>query len=90
YEWVKLAEKHPEEFAQAVAYERDHKDGRTYTWTQGETLLELIARKDQVIADHEKAIAREKKTSPKLSLAEVLESVLDDEDDEMPCLACHL
>ncbi|NMF61164.1 phosphoadenosine phosphosulfate reductase family protein [Pseudanabaena yagii] len=90
YEWVKLAEKHPEEFAQAVAYERDHKDGRTYTWTQGETLLELIARKDQVIADHEKAIAKEKKTSPKLSLAEVLESVLDDEDDEMPCLACHL
>jgi hypothetical protein len=90
YEWVKLAEKHPEEFAQAIAYERDHKDGRTYTWTQGETLLELIARKDQVIADHEKAIAREKKTSPKLSLAEVLESVLDDEDDEMPCLACHL
>ena len=90
YEWVKLAEKHPEEFAQAIAYERDHKDGRTYTWTQGETLLELIARKDQVIADHEKAINREKKTSPKLSLAEVLESVLDDEDDEMPCLACHL
>lgn len=90
YEWVKLAEKHPEEFAQAIAYERDHKDGRTYTWTQGETLLELIARKDQVIADHEKAIAREKKTSPKLSLSEVLESVLDDEDDEMPCLACHL
>ena len=90
YEWVKLAEKHPEEFAQAIAYERDHKDGRTYTWTQGETLLELIARKDQIIADHEKAIAREKKTSPKLSLAEVLESVLDDEDDEMPCLACHL
>ena len=90
YEWVKLAEKHPEEFAQAIAYERDHKDGRTYTWTQGETLLELIARKDQIIADHEKAIAREKKTSPKFSLAEVLESVLDDEDDEMPCLACHL
>jgi len=90
YEWLKLAEKHPEEFAQAVAYERDHKDGRTYTWTQGETLLELIARKEQIIADHEKAIAREKKTSPKLSLAEVLESVLDDEDDEMPCLACHL
>lgn len=90
YEWVKLAEKHPEEFAQAIAHERDHKDGRTYTWTQGETLIELIARKDQIIADHEKAIAREKKTSPKLSLAEVLESVLDDEDDEMPCLACHL
>ena len=90
YEWVKLAEKHPKEFAEAISYEQDHKDGRTYTWTQGETLLELIARKDEIIAEHEKSMAREKKTSPKHSLAEVLESVLDDEDDEMPCLACHL
>jgi hypothetical protein len=90
YEWVKLAEKHPKEFAEAIYYEQDNKDGRTYTWTQGETLLELIARKDEIIAEHEKSMASEKKTSPKLSLAEVLESVLDDEDDEMPCLACHL
>ncbi len=92
YEWVMLSEEHPDLFAQALEYELI--EGKTkavgYTWTQGETLLELIARKDQIIADHEKAIAREKKTSPKLSLAEVLESVLDDEDDEMPCLACHL
>ena len=90
YEWVKLAEKHPKEFAEAISYEQNHSDGRIYTWTQGETLLELIARKDEIIADHEKALAREKKISPKLSLAEVLESVLDDKDDEMPCLACHL
>ncbi len=90
YEWVRLSEEHPEEFARAVDYEQNHKDGRTYTWTQGETLLELISRKDEIIAEHEKALAREKKVSPRLSLAEVLESVLDDEDDEMPCLACHL
>jgi len=82
----------PDLFAQAVEYENSEakSKGTSYTWTQGETLLEIIARKEQIIADHEKAIAREKKTSPKLSLAEVLESVLDDEDDEMPCLACHL
>lgn len=90
YEWVRLSEEHPEEFARAVDYEQNHKDGRTYTWTQGETLLELISRKDEIIAEHEKALAKEKKASPRLSLAEVLESVLDDEDDEMPCLACHL
>lgn len=90
YEWVRLSEEHPEEFAQAVAYEQDHKDGRTYTWMQGETLLELIARKDQIIAEHEQTLRREKKISPQRSLAEVQESVLDDEDDEMPCLACHL
>jgi len=92
YEWVMLSEEHPDLFAQAVEYEMSEAKtkGIGYTWTQGETLLEIIARKEQIIADHEKAITREKKTSPKLSLAEVLESVLDDEDDEMPCLACHL
>ncbi|MDB9314131.1 phosphoadenosine phosphosulfate reductase family protein [Spirulina sp. CS-785/01] len=37
YEWVKLAEEHPDLFAKAVAYEQEHADGRTYTWTQGET-----------------------------------------------------
>jgi 3'-phosphoadenosine 5'-phosphosulfate sulfotransferase (PAPS reductase)/FAD synthetase len=90
YEWVRLSEEHPDLFEQAVKYEDQSRINRGYTWTQGETLLEIIARKDQIIADHDKAIAKEKKTSPKLSLAEVLESVLDDEDDEMPCLACHL
>jgi hypothetical protein len=90
YEWVKLSEEHPDLFEQAVKYENQSKENRGYTWTQGETLLELISRKDEIIAEHEKALAREKKASPRLSLAEVLESVLDDEDDEMPCLACHL
>ena len=33
YEWVKLAEEHPDLFAEAVRYEQEHADGRTYTWT---------------------------------------------------------
>ena len=37
-----------------LKYEQDHADGRTYTWTEGETLLELLERKDQIIADHER------------------------------------
>jgi PP-loop superfamily ATP-utilizing enzyme len=90
YEWVRLSEEHPDLFAQALEYEQNHIDGRTYTWTQGETLLELISRKDQIIAEHEKAALREQKLQPHQTLAEVLESVLDDEDDQMPCLACHL
>ncbi len=90
HEWVRLSEEHPDLFAQALEYEQNHIDGRTYTWTQGETLLELISRKDEIIAEHEKAALREKKLQPHQTLAEVLESVLDDEDDQMPCLACHL
>lgn len=97
YEWVRLAEEHPDLFAQAVRYEQEHKDGRQYTWTQGETLTELLERKDEIIAEHERAMvkheqmmAEKKKSAPNRPLAEVLADVLDSEDDELPCLACHL
>lgn len=90
YEWVMLAEEHPDLFQQAIAYEENHSDGRTYTWTQGETLRELLARKDEIIAKHEKAILRETRTSPNRPLSEALESVLEEEDMGLPCLACHL
>lgn len=66
------------------------KTARTYTWTQGETLLELIARKDGIIADHHKAMNRQQQTQLNRPLAESLADVLDEEDDTMPCLACHL
>lgn len=90
YEWVMLHETHPDLFDRAVQYEQNHQDGRTYTWTQGETLLELIARKDGIIADHHKAMNRQQQTQPNRPLAESLADVLDEEDDTMPCLACHL
>jgi hypothetical protein len=59
-----LAEEHPDLFGEAVKYEQEHKDGRKYTWTQGETLLELLERKDEIIAAHEKVMDTEKKTAP--------------------------
>jgi len=90
YEWVMLAQEHPDLFAKAVEYEQNHKDGRTYTWTQGETLLELLERKDEIIAKHEKSMVREKKSAANKSLVEVLDTVLDDLDFDLPCLACHL
>lgn len=90
YEWVMLAQEHPDLFAEAVKYEQEHSDGRHYTWTQGETLLELLARKDEIIDQHEKAINREKKVASNQPLSEVLASVLDEEDDNLPCLSCHL
>jgi len=90
YEWVMLAQEHPDLFQKAVEYEQNHRDGRTYTWTQGETLLELLERKEQIIADHERAVARQANEQSNQSLADVLEAVLDEEDDTLPCLACHL
>jgi hypothetical protein len=90
YEWVMLAQEHPDLFQKAIDYEQNHQDGRTYTWTQGETLLELLERKDQIIADHEKTMAKQAREKPNQSLSDVLATVLDDQDDALPCLACHL
>lgn len=90
YEWVMLHERHPDLFQKAVEYEQEHRDGRKYTWAQGETLLELLERKEQIIAEHERAVVKEMKSTPEKPLAEALASILDEEDDELPCLACHL
>ena len=90
YEWVMLAEEHPDLFQEAVKYESNHRDGRTYTWTEGETLLELLGRKDEIIANHKKLMAKDKKAAPNRPLAESLEAVLDEEDNDLPCLTCNL
>jgi len=90
YEWVMLHENHPNLFDEAVRYEQEHKDGRTYTWTDGETLLELLERKDEIIADHQLSMERERAKTPNRPLSEALSAVLDEEDDVTPCLMCHL
>ena len=90
YEWVMLAREHPDLFSEAVKYEQEHRDGRSYTWTQGETLLELLERSDEIISLHQKNVEREASVSPKKSLAETIESVLDEEEGGLPCLTCSL
>jgi hypothetical protein len=35
-------------------------------------------------------MANQKSIKSDRTLAEILEGVLDDEDDRLPCLACHL
>ncbi|MES0491241.1 MAG: phosphoadenosine phosphosulfate reductase family protein [Leptospirales bacterium] len=88
YEWVMLAKNHPDLFEKAKAYEQKHSDGRTYNWVEGETLDELLLRKDRIISDNQKRVARESKNKPNKPLHEVLADVLDEEDDEVPCLMC--
>lgn len=95
-EWVGLAERHPELFEKAVAYEE--KEGyeatamqdRQYTWSQGETLRELNERRDEIMAKHAVAMARAAARRTNLPLVDVLGGVLDDEDDSTPCLPCHI
>lgn len=89
-EWIRLSEVHPDLFQKAVQYETQHSDGRKYYWNEDESLIELLARKDEIIAEHEKAMEREKKNKPNRPLSEVLESVLEGEDDFIPCSVCHV
>jgi 3'-phosphoadenosine 5'-phosphosulfate sulfotransferase (PAPS reductase)/FAD synthetase len=95
-EWVGLAERHPDLFAKAVAYEnkqgKNHADHgmkeRTFTWSQGESLLELIERKDEIMAKHEVAMSRAKSKRKNIPLIEVLADALDDDDDSSACQIC--
>lgn len=95
-EWIGLAERHPDLFEEAIAYEEKQgyestaMQGRGYTWAQGETLRELLARKDEIKEKHAAAMARAAKSRKNLPLIQALEDVLDDEDDTLPCMACHL
>jgi broad specificity phosphatase PhoE len=84
-----LAERHPDKFQEAIEYEKELEDGRRYTWSQGETLLELIARREQIIAEHQKNMEQQKKAATNRALVNVLSDVLDSEDDTAPCVACH-
>jgi 3'-phosphoadenosine 5'-phosphosulfate sulfotransferase (PAPS reductase)/FAD synthetase len=88
-EWVRLSEIHTDLFEKAVRYELEHADGRKYYWNEDESLLDLIARKEQIIADHIKAMMNKNKDVPNKPLFEVLESVLDDENEDL-CFVCNL
>jgi len=89
-EWIGLEKEHPDLFEKAKKYEKiDQQSGRSFTWQQGESLEEMAARKDEILEHHKKTMAAQKRKSNQ-TLFQVLEEVLDMEDDEEPCLICHL
>lgn len=105
-EWVGLADNHPDLFKRAIAIEQkilkdagvagdaDFKShgmqGGQYTWSQGETLTQLISRRDEIMAKHQENLKRSKSKRKNLTLVDVFADALDEEDDTAPCTACHL
>ena len=92
-EWIGLKKNHPDLFELAKDYEKIDKDtGDRYTWSQSESLEELSdpERVRQIEENYAKAMAREKEAQPNRPLLEIFGDVLDDEDDEEPCLICDL
>ena len=103
-EWIGLAERHPELFDRAVAIERKvlrdaGVDGdadfgrramrrRQYTWSAGETLPALLARREEILQRHATAMSRAGKTRSNVPLMEVLAEALDEDDDTSPCTVC--
>jgi hypothetical protein len=78
-------------FEKAIEYEKNHKDGRDYTWTQGETLEELLARKDEIIEKHRvqtKTMQHKQMADKDLSTA--LEPIFDETEDSLPCILCQI
>ena len=64
--------------------------GRQYTWSGGETLLELVARQDEIMARHEETLLREKKRAINKPLWEIFSEALDDEDGAEQCAVCSI
>jgi len=84
-EWIGLYEHHPELYEDAKKYEKyDEKTGKRYTWSEGESLDELLARKDEIKAKFEKDNQKNKKAKG------LIDVVLDSDDDDDGCLICML
>lgn len=85
-EWVSLAERHPDLFEKAKIFEKDDTgSGKGYTWSQGETLEELVARASDIRL-HAESQARA--TTKRNGWQDILSLAEADEDES--CLVCSL
>jgi 3'-phosphoadenosine 5'-phosphosulfate sulfotransferase (PAPS reductase)/FAD synthetase len=90
-EWVGLLERHPELYAEAMAYEQE-RGGEHFTWRQRESLAELALpeRVAQIKAEHARRLADEQRRRPDQAVIELIGAAFDAEDDELGCDICHL
>lgn len=93
-EWVRLHEHHPDRFQEAVAYEKTAlAEGSPFTWSDGESLLELLARSDQIRRDHEQRLQRLRARRPQNPLSGTSPGTIDDlygiDEATGSCVVCH-
>lgn len=81
-----MYENHPDLFEDAKRYEKyDEKTGKRYTWSQGESLDELLARKDEI----KSRFALDNKNSKQNNLMDAILKDSEDDDNDS-CLICML
>ena len=89
-----MKKNHPDLFELAKDYEKfnDKTQARGILGVKDESLEELSdpERVRQIEENYAKAMAREKDAQPNRPLLEIFGDVLEDEDDEEPCLICDL
>lgn len=84
-EWIGLHDNHPELFRKSIDYEQKigfqkSAGSHSYTWSQGESLLELLDRRENVASYFDK--------SPEpTTLIDLLDD--DEGEDDGYCLICH-
>ena len=83
-EWLGLAEHHPDLFERAKQYEKVEPGGERFTWSQGESLDQLVLRATEIRAMAKKRGDRLKS----VPWQELLAQAADDEEES--CLVCSL
>lgn len=84
-EWVRLAERHPDLFKKAQEFEEYHrKEGRTQTWSQGEYLSDLLARREEIISEAEERDQLDQAHPSK----RLIKSLRTMDDSDPGCLIC--
>ena len=105
-EWIGLSERHPELYERAIAIEQKMlldagvdgnadfseraMEGRQYTWSGGETLVQLRARRQEILDKHEASIDRISRVRTAVPVLDVLSEALDLDNDSQSCTVCAL
>lgn len=92
-EWVRLLERHPDQFDQAQSYEKiDERAGRTFTWVQGVPLSELRKPDNVETIKQRNADSEDRRRNNRVNrkLVEILGDMDDEDEAQRACLICHL
>jgi len=89
-EWVRLKERHPKLFEKAKEYEKPEED---FTWIEEESLeeLEKPARMKEIKKHEKEREERLRKQQKPSNLAQAFGyQAMDDPDDSLGCMICHI
>jgi hypothetical protein len=64
--------------------------GRQYTWSGGESLQELLMRREEILERHQAASLRAESRKANRPVWDLLADALDEEDDSDQCTVCAL